>query len=439
MAEENLDYKYGAAFYVIFLIALMTAGAQFFGYMEAELLNTYIDHVLNLDLIFVGIMVSCSATMGLIFLFVFGVISDNTRSKKYGRRAPFLLIGGIGSGAGMIAFGFSPDFFWCFIFDVIIIGIFSNAFYAVSRILVADQIELEYRGRVNSLVSILSAVGIVAPVLLTLLANEFFTVPNPDPLETGNILNQEGHILLLSIGGIFIICCGILGFFLIKDKIPVSELPPKKKFREELKITFNIEELKNQKEFFKLIIAMTIFMSGVSAMLSFLFNFIFSLGVKTMELILIFAVAAPILIVTIIILGFSTDKIGRKPLILPTIIISSIGFFMMPFIANAPVIDLTLMGLSMGLILVGLLGVMVPMNTWSQDLLPEGRKGQFFGIFNIVNTVSQIIGVLTASIVITSLEGQISNPISAVFFVAPVFFLISIPFFLQIKETLQTE
>jgi len=438
MEEKRKDYRYGVALYVIILISIMTAGAQFFGYMEAELLNTYIDHVLNLDLIFVGIMVASSATMGLIFLFVFGVISDNTRS-KYGRRAPFLLIGGIGSGIGMILFGFSPNYFWCYVLDVIVIGIASNCFYAASRILVADLIEQEYRGRVNSLVSILSAIGIIAPVLLTLLANEIYTVPNPDPLETGNILTQEGHILLLSIGGISIIICGVIGFLFIRDNLSISELPPKKKFREELKTTFNIEELKNQKEFFKLIIAMTIFMSGVSAMLSFLFNFIFSLGVKTAELIQMFALAAPILIVTIIILGLATDRIGRKPLIIPTIIISSIGFFMVPLLTAAPVLDLNLMGIALGLILVGLLGVLVPMNTWSQDLLPEGRKGQFFGIFNIVNTVSQVIGVLTASIVITALEGQIANPLSAVFIVSPIFFIISIPFFLKIKETLPSK
>lgn len=438
MEEERKEYKYGAAFYVIILIAIMTAGAQFFGYMEGELLNTYISHVLRLDSIFVGIMVACSATMGLIFMFVFGVLSDNTRS-RFGRRAPFLLLGGTGAGIGMILFGFSPNFFWCFILDVIIIGIFSNAFYAISRILVADQIELEYRGRVNSLVSILSAVGIVAPVLLTLLANESFTIPNPDPNAKGVFLTQEGHILLLSIGGIFIIICGIIGFLFIRDRISASELPPKKKFNDALRETFNIKELKNHREFFKLIIAMTIFMSGVSAMLSYLFIFIFSLGISTIELIQVFIIAAPILIVTIIILGITTDRIGRKPLILPTIIISSIGFFMILFITEAPELDLTLLGIAMGLILIGLLGVLVPMNTWSQDLLPEGRKAQFFGIFNIVNTVSQVIGVVTASIVTSSLVGVIANPVAGVFIVAPIFFIISIPFFLKVKETLPSE
>ncbi|MHA1147512.1 MAG: MFS transporter [Promethearchaeota archaeon] len=441
--KKKKKYKYGIAPYIVFLIGLMTFAAQFFGYMEAELLNTYIDHVLNLDYIYIGIMVSFSATMGLIFLFVWGVVSDNTRNHQFGRRAPYLLIGGLGSGIGMILFGYSETYFWCFFLDVIIIGIFSNAFYAAQRVLVPDLVDLEYRGRVNSLIGIFSIVGLVFPVLLTFLANEFFTAPNPDPHETGRILTQEGHIILLTIGGLIMIICGIIGFLFIKDRTPVSELPPKKSFRAEMKETFNIEVLKKNREFFKLIIAMTLYMAGVNAVLSYLFNFIFSLEFgevgSTTGLIIVLGIAAPVLIVTILLLGLLTDKIGRKKIIPPTILISCIGFILVPIIAQAPKVNVVLLGIAFSFILLGILGVIIPMNTWSQDLLPEGKKGQFFGIFNIANTVSQVIGSISAALFVSAFKGVVPNPIAMIFAIVPIFFLLSIPFFLKVKETLPEE
>ncbi len=421
---------------IIILIGLMALGAQCFGYMEAQLLNTYIDHVLNLDYIYIGIMVSFSAIMGLIFLFVWGVISDNFRNKKWGRRAPFLLLGGIGSGLGMILFGYSETYFWCFILDVIVIGIFSNMFYAAQRVLIPDLIDINYRGRVNSLVGLFSMIGMVFPVLLTFLVSDYFTVPNPDPQETGNILTQQGHIFLLTIGGAIIIICGIIGFLFIKDKLSPSELPPKKSFKEEIHRTFNFEELRKNKEFFKLIIAMTIFMSGVYVVLSYLFNFLFSLGMSNSELAMVFAVAGPIIIVSIISLGYLTDKIGRKAIIPPTIVISCIGFIILPGLSQSTNLNFILIGIAFSLIIMGVIGVVIPMNTWSQDLLPEGKKAQFLGIFNIVNTLSQVIGSLSAALFVANFKGVVANPIAMIFWLVPVFFLLSIPFFMIIKETL---
>ena len=93
---------------LIIIIGILGFGANTFGYMESQLLNTYIDHVLDLEYIFVSIMVSSSAVIGLIFLFVWGIISDNTRS-KYGRRRPYLLFGGIVCAIALFSFGLSKN------------------------------------------------------------------------------------------------------------------------------------------------------------------------------------------------------------------------------------------------------------------------------------------------------------------------------------------
>ena len=82
-----------------------------FGFAESNFLNTYLVHVLGLTELHVAIMVSLSAAMGLIFLLVWGIISDNTRS-KYVRIRPFLLLVGIISGIAMIIYAFSTNFYW---------------------------------------------------------------------------------------------------------------------------------------------------------------------------------------------------------------------------------------------------------------------------------------------------------------------------------------
>ncbi|MEX2726702.1 MAG: MFS transporter, partial [Candidatus Sigynarchaeum springense] len=102
--------KFGIKPQHVAIIAICALGAQMFGYMEQQLLNTYIDHILRLETIFIGVMVSCSAIAGLIFMFVFGILSDNTRS-RFGRRRPYLLAGGLIAGSAIIIFGFSHVIF----------------------------------------------------------------------------------------------------------------------------------------------------------------------------------------------------------------------------------------------------------------------------------------------------------------------------------------
>ncbi len=133
----------------ILLIGLLYMGDYLFFFFEQNYFNTYLDHVLYLPELFISIMVSLSATVGLISMPLWGIASDHTRS-KYGRRRPFLLFGII-AGFGMVLFGFAYLFFgrteiayiWCLIVDVVIIGIASNAFLVAERSLIPDTIEVQ--------------------------------------------------------------------------------------------------------------------------------------------------------------------------------------------------------------------------------------------------------------------------------------------------------
>ena len=405
-------------------------GDYLFFFFEQNYFNTYLDHVLYLPELFISIMVSLSATVGLLSMPLWGIASDNTRT-KYGRRRPFLLFG-IMAGFGMVLYGFAYLLFgrteiayiWCLIIDVLLIGIASNAFLVAERSLIPDTVEVEKRGRANGIINSISYIGLLIGVAFLLLGNEIFGIPDPRPGATGTIITQEGHIILLSTGGLLFAIVGIIGFFFIKEK-PVSELPEKKKFFTELKQTFNIVELKSHKEFFKILLALVIFQSGISSIMPFLFIFIFDQGLTTLQLLLGIVIAFPGVFVTTIYLGRLSDKFGRKRFVPLSMIIVSIGYFIMPFASG----NYVLFMIGLPFVLIGVLSLVTPLNAWSQDLLPEDKRGKFTGILNIVNTVSQIVGSFAGGIVAT-LFG-----IQWIFVLGPVFFLSSIPLFLKVKET----
>ena len=422
----------------VLLIGMLYMGDYLFFFFESNYFNTYLDHVLYLPELYISTMVSLSALVGLISMYLWGIISDNTRS-KFGRRRPYLLFGII-AGIGMIIYSFAFPLFgrtleayiWCLIIDVVIIGFSSNAYLVAERALIPDTIEIEKRGRANGIINSISYIGLLIGVAFLLLGNELFGVP--DPRDTtppiGTIIPESGHFILLFFGGIVFLIVSIIGFLFIRER-PVSELSEKKKFFAEIKQTFNITELRTQKEFYKMLIAFVIFQSGIASVMPFLFIFIFGLGLSTVNLLIGIAIAFPILFLVTLYLGKVADKAGRKKYVPLAIIIVSIGFMIMPFAGLFG--SILLFMISLPFVLVGILALVTPLNAWTQDLLPKDKRGKFTGIFNVVNTLSQIIGSFAGGI-ISMIFG-----ISWIFVLGPVFFLISIPLFMRVAETVKRD
>ncbi len=149
------------------IIGILYAAAQIFGSLEAEIFNTYLDHVLFLDALFITIMVVLSALVGLIMHIVFGIMSDNTRS-RFGRRRPFLLFGGLLAGISMMVYAYAGSFLMALLIDVIAVGAASNAYYVAQRAIIPDLIDIRYRGRANAIANIVGIVGLGISITLFL-------------------------------------------------------------------------------------------------------------------------------------------------------------------------------------------------------------------------------------------------------------------------------
>jgi MFS family permease len=408
----------------IFFIGLLYMGDYLFFFFEQNFFNTYLYDVLFLSPMYITLMVSLSAAMGLIIMIIWGVFSDNTRT-RFGRRRPYLLFGGTIAGLAMIFFGFSESYIICLIIDVVIIGIASNAFLVAERSLIPDTFEIEKRGRANGIANSISYIGLIIGVVFFMLGSQFFGIVDPRDSDS-TIISQQGHLFILSIGGFALALVSIIGFAFIEEGSSL-EFPKKKKFLDEIKQTFNLAELKSQKEFFKILFALVIFQSGIGSIMPFLMIFIQQQGLGILQLIIGIGVAFPVVFTVTLLLGKLSDKYGRKRYVSIIIIIISIGYSIMPVASGNFILFL----LGFPFVLVGLLSMMTIFNAWSQDLLPKEKRGKFTGILNIVNTLSQIIGSIAGGLV-AEVYG-----IQWIFLLGPLFFIGSIPIFLKVEETLK--
>lgn len=433
----------------VVVLGLLFFADQIFGFAEAEYLNTYITEVLGYEYKFVAWMVSVSAGVGLVTNIIWGIVSDNTRS-RFGRRKPFIFFGGVVSGIFIILFAFSlriaggPGNEWtayiiCIIIDGVIIGISSNAYYVAERSLLPDLVESELRGRANGIVEIIGYIGMIVVVGASVVT---------DPLFGG--LNETAHIFLLSVGGGSIIIVSIISMFFIKE-IPNEKLPPKSTFWKDFGKIFNIKELVKHKEFLKMILAMVVFRIGIMIIMPYIMIFLITtLDLSLVDMLLAIGAAFGGTFILIAIIGRVTDKHGRKRFLPLFIILSSVFFLGMPFVQGGVLswrfelsdntiffgtefvqpVNTILLLILVPFVIFGILGLITPLQAWSQDLLPEESRGKFLGILNLVFTLPQVIGSWLGALVADAYG------VEYIFWLAPIFFVISIPFFLWIKETL---
>jgi MFS family permease len=434
----------------VMVLGLLFLADQIFGFAEAQYLNTYVTTVLfpwePNKYNYVARMVSISATFGIVTNLLWGIVSDNTRS-RFGRRRPFILFGGMISGIMIAVFGFSYQiaggfaeiaYIYCIIIDGVIIAFSSNAYYVAERSLLPDLVEPELRGRANGIVEIIGYIGMIIIVAAVIVADILW----PDQPWIQDDINRHYFLLGLAGGSIFLI--SIFSFFLIKEK-PISELPPPTPFFKDFIKIFNFKELAKNKEFLKIILAMIVYRVGIMIVMPYIMIYLTDvLGLPTLDMLIAIGAAFGGMFILILVIGRISDRFGRKRFLPLMIIITSVFFVGMPFVQGGwtldiyihtptsipPQVNLILLLILVPFVVNGILGVITPMQAWSQDLLPEESRGKFLGILNIVFTIPQIAGSWLGAAVANNYG------VEYIFWLAPIFFLLSIPLFLWVKESL---
>ncbi len=398
----------------IVAIMLIAFGTTICTDIADQWIPSYAKYIAHASYFQISIVVALSGILYTIFYIIWGTISDNLRIKM-GRRVPMILVGSLLTAGLMIIFLMTVEYPILLVI-AILIAVTSTMFHSTNKPMIADLVPPEKRGRVNTGVLVFSVVGSLAiwiPALVLLPESEggfsFFV-----------------HACFIGGGALIVLLMGVLTVILVKE--PKISTPPKS-WTSELKSLLDRKEMAQHKNFLRFFVAMLFVIASQAAFFPFMLILLQEIEFEVEDLIVPLIFVGAGLGIGIVILGRATDKIGRKKVVLLSLIFSPIGFLIITFSRGNFLI--LIIGFAIGMSFNT--GMFVATDSWTQDLLPEDSRGKFMGIINLGNAFGKIPGVLIAGLLADAYG------ILWVFLVAGIILWIAIPFFLRVPETIKRE
>jgi len=244
----------------IFALAIMSFGGQIYSEITGDWFPTFIHSTAGYPYVYWGYLTAAISILGAIFFLIFGAVSDNLRT-RYGRRIPLIVLGGITTAILTALFVISTNYLWLFVNYGILTAVTYNLVRGSSSPLTADLIPLDKRGRVNTLLTVMTNVAsavVWIPALILLPGNA--TSYPPDTVR-----------LFVYVGAAVFGISMVVGALLIKEP-PVLE--PPRGWVADLKSTLEWQEMKNQKSFLLILLANFFLQAASSAIFNYLFVFI---------------------------------------------------------------------------------------------------------------------------------------------------------------------
>ncbi len=348
----------------IALILLGFAGQLAWG-VENQYFNTFMYDKIAPDPRPISWMVAASAITATLTTILMGALSDRTRT-RWGKRKPFILFGYLAWGIATAAFP-SAAFLrpvglavWvAILFDCVMTFFGSTANDSALNAYVTDVTTVENRGRVVGVMQTLTWVA----VLIVYGAS-------------GLIIDAWGYFVFFYLIGGLVFVLGLVGGLLVQES--PDPTPPPRSYWGQIADTFRVESLKANKDFFLLLFALTLY--GIAEQIFFPYIIIYlnhylKLPTTEASLVIFFsillggiALAYPF--------GLLADLIGRKKLAVGAIFLKMIGLVL--FSLTLKILPLTLTGIVW---LAGMSSWMISTGTWTKDLYPEEKRGQFAGYF----------------------------------------------------------
>lgn len=401
----------------VLAILIYSFGSQIFTEIEGSWFSSYLKfHIPGGSAFYVGIMVALNAVIGTLFFIIWGCISDNLRT-KYGRRRPLMLIGFLGTAFCVFLLILSRTLFLVILLGGVIIPIISNMIHMNGKIIVPDLVPPEKRGRTNMFVSILA---MVASMLVWIPTIMFL------PSQSGegeDIYPIEAHHLYMIIAMITLILVGLIVFFLIKE--PKVDLP-KKSWLQEFKRVFKLEKNEQNSNFLKVFIASLFVIMSQNAYLPYLLILIQEIDFEVMDMLLMIPIVGGAVGLVLVISTKKIDKIGRKKIIIPSLIIAPIGGIVITFLGT------NMWGIVIGFAIMMPFSTVISMatDTMTQDVLPAEARGRYMGIIRLGTAIGKAVGALISGFLMTEF-GELW-----MFFAAGLVLWFAVPLFMRAPETL---
>ncbi|MGC8930961.1 MAG: MFS transporter [Dictyoglomus sp.] len=340
----------------IFLLKLF-----FFIYFSAwvfifSFIPVYLREVKNFSIGMIGVLSAISSLSGALFQVYIGYLSD-----KFGKRKPFILIGFI---VLILIYTFifpSLKNFWSFLIVYFIVGIFTSTITTMANVLVMDYAVSERTGSHYASIRIWGSIGF----LLVMLATGFY----PKLVEP--------KVMFLIIGLIY-----LLGFILsivIKES-PVKTGISKVDFRSVKKIILK-PEVRNFLIFY---VIYFIALLGASSNVNLLIR---SLGGESKHISFAYSASSFSEIPFMLIWGYLSDKLGRKPILIFTSIALPIRIFLYTLTNNPWHIILIQFMHSLTFAVIGTIPIV-----YMNDLVPPEERATAQGLLGMAMALSSTLG-----------------------------------------------
>ncbi len=356
------------------LILLALAGQLAWG-VENQFFNTFLYDRITPNPQAVSLMVAITAVVSTVTAITMGTMSDRTRS-KWGKRKPYIFLGyifwGIFTALFPAAALFQPvalGVFIAILFDSLMSFAGATASDAALNAYVADVTTPENRGKVTGSMEIMTWVS-----YLIVYGGAGFIIKAFDY-----------PAFFYGIGGL-VLLIGILATPRLKEEPALDK--PQGNYWSQIAETFNIKFLRSHRDLFLVLICLSLFMVAFNVFFPYIIIYLqHYLKLELLQSSLVLAVT--ILIGGIALaypIGVIVDRVGRRPIAIAAVITECIGLILFSFAKSIPFVIITCI-----LWLAGYTTWVVSMRTWTKDLFPEDKRGQFAGWYIFFNIALSMI------------------------------------------------
>ena len=348
-----------------FAILLLAFAGQLAWGVENQFFNTFMYNNIIPDPRPISWMVAASAVTATVTTILMGTLSDRTRG-RFGRRKPFILFGYLAWGVMTIIYP-SAAFFkpvglailMAILLDCVMTFFGSTANDAALNAYITDVTTSDNRGRMIGVVQILTWVAILIVYG-----------------GAGPIIEGLGYDAFFYVIGGLVFLLGLVGSLLIHEE-PLADKPVGS-YWHQLTESFQWKNLVANREFFLVMIAVMLWQVA--------FNIFFPYIIIYLQHYLKFEITSSSIAIAAIILfggialawpfGLLVDRWGRKPMALTAVAAEMVGLIL--FSLTKSLAPLIITGI---LWLAPLTAWNIATSTWSKDLFPEDKRGQFAGFY----------------------------------------------------------
>ncbi|MCE7740260.1 MAG: MFS transporter [Candidatus Heimdallarchaeota archaeon] len=345
-------------------IVLLTFAGEMAWSVENQYFNVFMYNEIAANPTYISWMVAMSAITATLTAVFLGALSD-----KIGKRKVFFVIGlplwAITTAIFPLAGLLKPVLLAvsiAILFDCVMTFFGSMSNDAALKAYSTDVTTLDNRGKINAAME----VALLVAVLVVYGGS-------------GLIIEKLGYYALFYIIGGVVGVLGTLGAFLAKD--PEIQ-PSEKSYWQNLKSTFSLTELKQNKN--ALLVFIGVMIRGIAFNIFFPYIIIYlqyHLEFSITQSSMIIFISLLVAILAAIPVGYLIDKIGRKLIAFISIGLEAVALilFAIPK-GNENFILLAIIGVFM---MIAMMLWDVAVLTWTKDLYPEEKRGQFAGLFMI--------------------------------------------------------